>query len=483
MRNVVLVAPPSPSMLDPRIAPPLGLLYLAAWLREVERWPTKHPGSSVRIVDHATACLQPDAPRGHETHDFSLARCMREIPEGADVYGLQLASMQLPHGVAIAEALRERDPKALIVAGGSHASAAPDEVAEWFDVVITQEGEAAFAAVLERWFEGDDEVRAAHRKRRNDPTARGVVVAGDKIDPLDNVPIPARDLLDFSLYTRKVAGAPATNIITSRGCPARCTFCQQDSLWGAGLRVQSSHRILREVDAIYETTGIRNLLFLDDSLSARKRTDMFALCEGLAARGVKWRGWTRANLIARPGEEEVLKAMADAGCQAICVGVEAGTDKVLKAVGKGTTVAQNRIAIERLKAAGMYARCSIMVGNPGETWDDIEALVRFIEEVQPDDWILSSFVPLPGTPSWDDPEKFGIIIDKDKARRERYRHFFVVGGDEQSGLVHRYTNGVGPEEIQLRHDYVQEALLRRAPRDRIRVTIGRGVDPRERTAS
>ncbi len=486
MQSIVLVCPPNPSMIDPRIAPPLGLLFLAGWaVRE-----GNYKREDFAVIDLNTACYQPDAPKGHGTHDFSVERCMAEIPRGGKVYGVQLASMQMPHGIAVAKELRAREPQALVVCGGSHASALPEECAEDFDVVVTQEGEIIFLEILRAWVEGVSspmvsaaELRDLQRRRREPNGPDGIVVAGKSVDPLDQAPFPMRELLDFSKYTRKVAGAPATNIITTRGCPARCNFCQQDSLWGSGLRVQGAEHILAEVDDIFEKTGIRNLLFLDDSLTARKRSDMLLLCEGLEKRGVKWRGWTRANLIARPGEEEILAAMARSGCQALCIGVEAGTDKVLKAVGKGTKVSQNRIAIQRVKDAGMYARCSIMVGNPDETWEDVEALVAFIEEVEPDDWILSSYVPLPGTPAWDHPENYGMIIDKAKAKRESYRHFFVVGGDEQSGLVHSYTNGLGPDEIQLRHDYVQEALLRRAPRDRIRVTIGRGVDPRERTAA
>lgn len=481
--NIILVSPPNPSMVDPRIAPPLGLLMLVSWARHAGAWRTE----DFRCVDLNTACHQPDAPVGHLTHDFSLPRCMREVPSGGDVYGVQLASMQMPHGLAVAASLDEREPSALTVCGGSHASAVPDECADSFDVVVTQEGEHAFLSLIDAWRSRSGplyEQVVAARARRRSHAGPGLVLHGPQVADLDVLPVPARDLLDFGKYTRRVAGAKATNIITTRGCPARCTFCQQDSLWGRGLRMQSTAHILGEVDHIYESLGIRNLLFLDDSLTARKRSEMLSLAHGLGDRGVKWRGWTRANLCARDGEIEVLRAMADGGCQALCIGVEAGTDKVLKAVGKGTTVEQNRTAIRRVKEAGMWARCSIMVGNPEETWEDVEALCRFVEEVQPDDWILSSFVPLPGTPSWDHPDRYGIVIDKEKARRERYRHFFVVGGDEQSGLVHRYENGVGPAQIQARHDYAQERLLRTCPRDRIRVTVGRdGLDPRERVAA
>ena len=476
--KVCLVAPPNPAMIDPRIAPPLGLAYLAGWARahgrSTEDW---------RIVDLNVECLGDWPADGHWTHDFSIARCLSLIPTGARVYGLSLASMQLPHGRALAAELRKREPGALIVAGGSHASALPDECCDAvamqggnFDVVIEREGEVAFFDLLDAvesgWTMAQPLTTPGARKATG---GAGWVVRGTEIDPLAQLPFPARDMLDFPRYTRMIAGARATNITNSRGCPARCRWCQQESLHGSGAtRYQSADRILAEVDDIYRTTGIKNILFLDDTLTARKRSEIYKLCDGLVERGVLWRGWTRANLCVRPGDREMLAYMAKSGCQAICIGVESGSDKVLKAMDKGTTVAQNREAIRNVAEAGIDARCSIMVGAARETWEDVFILHAFLESVSPwlSDWILSTYVPLPGTPDWEKPEQVGLIIDKAKATREGYRHFFVVGGDEQSGLVHSWADGTTQADIQARHDATQEALLRLCPRDRKRVTMG-----------
>lgn len=451
--RVILIAPPNPTMLDPRIGPPLGLLALVAWARE-----HGPPGIEYEVIDLNVACYDPEHPSGHATHDFSMERCLREIPSGADVYGVQLASMQLQHGVGIADRLRRREPQAILLCGGSHASAMPHECDRWFDVVVTGEGERALSTIVR------------HIQALGGQWAGERVVRGAPVEPLDELPMPARDLLDWSRYTRTIAGQPATNIITSRGCPNRCSFCQQESLWGAGpIRLMSATRILAEVDHIHATTGIRHLLFLDDSLTARPRRDIEALCRGLAERDVLWRGWTRATLCSRPGDDAMLALMAQSGCRSLCIGVEAGTDRVLRAIGKRSTVADNFLALQRITAAGMQARCSVMVGNPGERWEDVEALVRFVENHRDvvADWILSSYVPLPGTPVWDDPAAYGIEIDKQRAADELYRHFYVVGGEEQSGVVHRYAgDGGGAEEIVMRHAYVQESLLRLAPRHR-----------------
>lgn len=470
-------------MIDPRIAPPLGLLYLAGWARAQGR-----DVSTWSVVDLNVACLGDWPADGHWTHDFSIERCLSLIPRGAYVYGFSLASMQLPHGRALARELRMREPGALLVAGGSHASALPDECCDpvamrggHFDVVVEREGEVAFLAVLAAldagWTPRDGgggslPVLGARRASGG----LGWVVRGTEIDPLDQLPFPARDLIDFSRYTRKIAGLPATNVTNSRGCPARCRWCQQESLHGSGAtRYQSADRILAEVDDVYATTGIRHVLFLDDTLTARKRSEIYRLCDGLKERGVLWRGWTRANLCVRPGDREMLAYMGASGCQAICVGVESGSDAVLKAMDKGTTVAMNREAIRNVAEAGISARCSIMVGAARETWDDVFALESFLVGVREwlSDWILSIYVPLPGTPDWDRPGEVGLVIDKAKAREDGYRHFFVVGGDEQSGLVHSWADGTTQADIQARHDYVSEALLRLVPRDRVKVTQGR----------
>lgn len=471
--KVCLLAPPNKSMADPRIAPPLGILYLAA---EQRRCGYADPV----VIDLNVAChpAGPEGPKEHpggNTHDFSLARMLAEVPTGCDVYGLSLASMQLASGLPLVRALRRREPGAVFVAGGAHASANPEDLAADFDVVIRYEGEAAWVALLAALSDGwgkpgkplaDCSTFLGSWAGRVHVGGGGkaLVIDGKQVDPLDGAPIPARDLLDFSRYTRRIAGKPATNLITSRGCPARCTYCQQVDLWGEGLRLMSPARVLAEVDAIFDTTGIKNILFLDDSLTACSTARMSELCAGLKARGVQWRGWTRANLIARPDRLPMLREMHDAGFVSCCVGVESGSDRLLKAIAKQTTVEQNRGAIRNLKAAGIKARCSIMVGLPGETWDDVQALVDFVATEQPDDWILSSLVPLPGTPSWTSPD---IEIDRDTLAASAYEGVFIVGGNEVSGGgFWRYKDGTTAAEIQDRHDWTQEALLRLCPRDR-----------------
>lgn len=453
-----LVAPPNPPLADPRIGPPLGLLYLAAAARD-GGVPVDHV-----VVDLNVACYPAETPRGHWTHDFSISRCLAEIPE-ADVYGFGVASAQVPHARALIRALRERHPAAVFVVGGPHASATGPELlrdvdgGDAADVVVAGEGEDAWCRILRALLEG--------RK----PSG---IVRGEPMWPRC-AGHPARDLLDWSRYTRRINGEPATNIITSRGCPGRCAFCQQETLWSGALRLSPSERVLDEVDDIHAVTGIRHLLFLDDSLTARSASEMRAIAEGLGQRGVLWRGWTRADLCLRPSSAETLRAIRDNGCQALCIGVEAGTDRLLRRLDKRTTTAQNSAALRTIHHAGLSARASIMVGIPGETWADVYALVRWVQEHAHliDDWILSTFVPMPGSPAWDHADRYGLEIDRERAVREHYAACFVVGGDERSGRgYHRHLDGTTATELDARHHFVQEALLGTVGRERYRVTVG-----------
>jgi radical SAM superfamily enzyme YgiQ (UPF0313 family) len=118
------------------------------------------------------------------------------------------------------------------------------------------------------------------------------------------------------------------------------------------------------------------------------------------------------------------------GCHALCIGVESGSDEVLRRIHKGITSVQNLEAARMIREAGIYLRVSIIVGNPGETPETIEETKQFMLAAQPDDWIVSTFVPVVGSPAWRHPERYGF-----KLLHRNYEDYYVVGGEQQSGLV------------------------------------------------
>lgn len=146
--------------------------------------------------------------------------------------------------------------------------------------------------------------------------------------------------------------------------------------------------------------------------------------------------------------EAVLAAMKDSGCYEVVYGIESGSQKVLDALGKGTTVEQNARAIDLTKKAGIKVKTAVIVGSPGETWETIEQTVKLITEHRPDKAIVCAFTPYPGSPAWDDPEKFKLkILSRDVST-------YQVVGPDMCGRVMVETEQMKKEDLEKAHDYV-----------------------------
>jgi radical SAM superfamily enzyme YgiQ (UPF0313 family) len=420
VKNITLISLPNPTMTDSKIAPPLGLLYLAASSRRV----------NVKVIDLANM------------DDSSPLSCLVRLSnEKADLFGVSIASTQIGLAEGVCRALKANNPNTPLIVGGPHPTTLPGETLKLThaDIAVQGEGEQAWSLIIQ----GNADYGIY------DPPS---LMRCDQIKDLDTIPFPARELLDFSRYTRTIAGKPATNMITSRGCPGECIFCDQD-IWVGKLRFHSSEYVLQEIDDIRDKTGIDRILFLDDTLTAN-RERMLEICEGLARRNVIWRGWTRADCI----DPELLGYMKDSGCYSLCVGIESGSDTILRNIKKGITVEQNRQAITYIGAAGIKCRVSIMIGNPGETYETIEATKQFMVETIPDDWVVSTFIPVVGSPAWRNPSRFGFRI-----LHRNYDDYFVVGYDQQSGLVME-LDSISNEELMRERTSLIEFLEEHCPR-------------------
>jgi len=438
--KLCLIHPPIPFLNDRKVAPPLGILYIGAHLRN------EMPEVETTILDQ------------NLLDDISVEACVEQVLSvDADVYGLSYGTTQYEYVVTISKAIKKAHPKAIILHGGAHADALPAEtlIDSGGDIVMASEGEISMLELMRTLDSGGDISEVLGLYYMEDGKLK---FTGDRplIRNLDDIPLPARDLVDMSEYTRTINGVAATPIITARGCPGKCIFCSQ-KMWRNRVRFRSVENIVAEIDEIYEKYDIRNILFLDDTLTASKKR-MMALCKELKARKIQWRGWTRANSM----DQELADTMADAGCLALCIGVESGSQTMLDTMKKQTSVDANARAIAEIKKSGMYARASLLIGTPGETWDTINETVDFVLETRPDDWILSVFVPVPGSEAYTDPDKFEMKIFDDRDRVDFFKDFFVVGGIMESGSVMEYKT-LSNVEIQKMRDYMFDRLTAECP--------------------
>jgi radical SAM superfamily enzyme YgiQ (UPF0313 family) len=413
--RVLLVNPPSPERLG---APLLGLQYLAAALLE--------SGAEVRVVD-AAARNGPDANRVLE-----VAESFRP-----GLIGVGLFTRWVWHAYRLAGELAG-GPWTL-VAGGAHATVRAEEtVRRGFDVAIQGEAEHGIVQLV-----------AALEGRGNLKEIPGVVFrqAGGEIghgpvsrliDDLDGLPEPhlSQSLFDPSWYNTGGAAITPGGILTSRGCPARCTFCA-NYVTGRLFRYRRPEFVVREIRAWHAGWGTSFFPFWDDAFSVNPRR-LRELC-GAFERDLdfpfSFGAITRANLV----NPEVLDVMRRAGLVHVNFGVESGDDAILAAIRKGIRTDQVVRALEWAKDAGLSTACNFMLGFPQENEAALERTLRFMERIAPLTDTFSTLgvvVPFPGTPIYDQfHEQYGFT---DWWLREEYGHYTPPPPIEDREAFYRY---------------------------------------------
>ncbi len=369
--RIILIDPPHSYLVQQRTQPPIGLLYLAASLRR-----------GIHGIDHE--------PILYRLWDLSPAE-LDGIPEG-DFYGVSATSLDYPAAVEIAIYLKKRHNRPVIL-GGFHATVCGDSEGV-FDAICRGEGETVIFKIA-------DDISSRKLKK---------IYSADRIDDLDSLPWPARDLLDYQggnifAFNQNFFLHGSTVIVGSRGCPFRCAFCGSVSLWKRQYRSRSPENISNEIDHVIKTLGIRQFRFSDEVFTLKKEyTD--SLCRLLKPLNIAWKCSTRVHLL----DKELLKAMRESGCHEIAVGVESGDPSVLQALKKDQTPEQVHQCCQRIAEAGINVRILMMINTPGETERTVDLNISLLERTPHVMASLAVFKPLPGCEIWDNPGSFKIDI-------------------------------------------------------------------------
>ncbi len=181
--------------------------------------------------------------------------------------------------------------------------------------------------------------------------------------------------------------------MTSRGCPGKCTFCDQ-SVFGHHCRRRSVENIMAEVRELVERHGAREIRFFDDTFTM-DRKQVQKICKRFRRDfpNVPWTCLTRVKHV----DLELLNTMKQSGCWQVLFGLEAGDDETLERLGKGTTVEMNRRAVLAAHEAGLSVRADFIVGVPGQTMDNLKNTLDFACSLPIDFAHFNKFVPYPGT--------------------------------------------------------------------------------------
>jgi anaerobic magnesium-protoporphyrin IX monomethyl ester cyclase len=385
MAKVLLIQPPLTKMelfargseSSASIIPPLGLAYLAAYL--------KANGHTCRIID---GIAQPKP----------ISEIVR-ISESYDVVGITVVSAYALRALELVQAIKSADGTPPVVVGGPHVTALPESmVRSGADFAVIGEGEQTLLEMVD-WLGGS-------RDRQALRAIRGIGYIEDdkyvftgtrpKIAPLDGVPLPDRTLLPMHLYRSSIARAtaqPSHSLLTSRGCPGVCTFCSKLT-FGTHVRYFSTERIIEEFFLLRDRYGARDVAVWDDNFVSNTEV-VLEVCDRMRARkfGRTWSVEARIDGVNR----QVLTGLKAAGCTYIAYGIESGNQRILDYINKRITKDQIREVIAMTRKIGISMRGYFMFGFPGESLAEMEETLRFAIELNLEIASFTLFIPLPGT--------------------------------------------------------------------------------------
>ncbi len=359
--------------------PPLGQGHIAAVLRE--------KGYSVRFLD----CTF----RGT---DWAVQEALKENPLVVGVYCM--VTLQ-DDALLIAQQLRAKLPsKTRLIAGGPMPSGNPEAFLNDFDGAMRGEGELLWLDFMACLESGQDYSHLEGLCTRN---AEGKLVGNTKSplipkDILTQLPMPARDIYDHDLYQKywlQKFGYAQTPVFTARGCPYGCEYCDQP-IFGYTYREHSVEQVLTDIENAL-SGGYTHIWFADDIFMLNWQRAL-KICEEIQRRGLnfKWDCLGRVDV-----NRKVFERMAAAGCQRIFFGIESGSPRVLKQMGKRFTPDLARQAVKDANDVGIKAAAFFQVGYPGETTEDILATLKLIATLPLDYLSFTITYPLPGTKLFD----------------------------------------------------------------------------------
>lgn len=313
---------------------------------------------------------------------------------------------------SIVSVVKKYDPDIKVALGGPHPSALPMDVLSESatDFVVIGEGEYVFDKIVGG--ENPENINNICYKRPDGEIARSQI-AGEMITDLDALAYPAYQLYDISKYYQpKISSRkdPLGYIETSRGCYAKCTFCNKN-IHGMKVRMKSSARVLDEMERMLKF-GFREIHIIDDIFTADMKR-AHEICEMILSKGLKFPWYPRGGIRVEKVSPELLRIMKKAGCYRIPFGIESGSQRVIDVVNKKITLERAEQAVRMAKEAGIEVECYFMLGLPTETEEDIKASIDFALKLDPDYVKFAITIPLPGTPMYDQMKAKGQIKTDD----------------------------------------------------------------------
>ncbi len=336
---------------------------------------------------------------------YSPKKLKEEIDRfGPDVVGTNSVTMNFKAAANILKTVKQHNPSIITMMGGPHVSFdAKNTLLDYpeIDVIVVGEAEQTLKELL-----------PVIREKTAWEPVRGIaysdngqfIQTGSRefIEDLDAIPLPARHLLPMSRYL--ALGYPIS-IITSRGCPGRCIFCQGRQMVGRKVRYRTPALIVDEIEQLLAYGNTRINIADDFFTSNKKRVHL--LCQEIKKRGIEfnWSAFARVDSV----DKTCLQAMKNAGCDTVSFGIESGNPEMLKRIRKGITLDKATRAVKCCKEVGMDVFVSFIIGLPGESQETLRDTHKFANELDiPHGYHF--LAPFPGTVIREEKEQYDIDI-------------------------------------------------------------------------
>ena len=384
------------------VSPPLSLMYLSSYL--------KAKGQAVSILDKA---IDKATFKSFSLQDPNMKELFLDISDRKpDIIGMTLFSRELNDIARLCGLIKREFKSTLIVLGGPHPSAMPKETLEQIptcDFVVRGEGEATLHNLISSLHKDNSlyDVKGISFRTDNNNQLHH---CGDAeiVSDLDSLPFPDRKGLIYNyhnkIYASLLYGSPCDILMTSRGCPFECHFCFKIC---AKYRSHSPEYVLREIDWMVKNISPSHIQIMDDSFTIQRQRAVRIL-DGLIERNYPVRFKVRSRVNAVDGE--LLKKMKQAGVDSIVYGLESGSQYMLDAFNKRSTVEENITACRLARKAGISCLGDMILFYPGENRRTLKETERFIKKAKPTAVKFYTLTPLPGTEVYDQAKKGSSLV-------------------------------------------------------------------------
>jgi anaerobic magnesium-protoporphyrin IX monomethyl ester cyclase len=391
--------------------PPLGLLYLSAFLEK--------NGVENEVFDTTFSRM-----------DLLEKRLLTSRPSVIGIYVNLMTKVNVIHVVSF---IRRNLPQSRVVLGGPEVRYNSENfLHKGAHAVVIGEGEETMLELVKSFQAGAEIDSLAGIAFLKD----GAFIQNserEKIRDLDELPEPARHKIDIALYLdcwKKAHGTNTISVSTMRGCPYTCKWCSR-AVYGLSYRRRSPAKVVAELKNIIANYQPDSFWFVDDVFTISHKW-LTGFCEELRRQevGIRYECITRADRM----NEEVIAMLRETGCFRVWIGAESGSQKVIDLMDRRVDVAQVREMIKLSRQYGIQAGTFIMLGYPGETEEDIEETIQHLKESDPDYFTITVAYPIKGTelyqevemttqPEWD--KGSDREIDFKRAYSRRYYDYAV----------------------------------------------------------